>query len=404
MDDLLEMHQKYLWSGETITPIGEYVDIVEECERLFDRIDTLDLESKVEIINKLREALHKLSPFSSEPVDFVRWVKADSVQANDYNPNSVAPPEMELLRHSIMEDGYTQPVVSWQSGDQIEVVDGFHRNRVARECEEVQERIHGYLPIVSINSERDNRSDRIASTIRHNRARGKHQVDAMSEIVIELKNRNWTNSRIGRELGMDEDEVLRLLQITGLTEMFANEAFSKSWDVEGEVSESDFEELSDDVSTYGDLTNDFRAVNTDDEGRIFHTHESWECYQAGFYATTKEGMKKDECEQAYAEFLADIPKFADALDHVVTEWKHSCEHYLTNSAMNRIAWLGQAGACYSLGIPSTFRGGFHLLTKDQQAEADATALIYLNKWLEANSREVITMDEANSNGRQSDIY
>ena len=190
-----------------------------------------DLPDKVAFINELREAIHSVSPFKSEPVDMVKWVPFDDVHANDYNPNSVAPPEMKLLRLSIGADGFTQPIVTWLE-DGHEVIDGFHRHRVGRECEEVGERILGYLPVVVTNNERNDRSDRIASTIRHNRARGKHKVDAMSEIVVELKRRNWSPKKIGKELGMDQDEVLRLVQVTGLAEMFADHSFSEAWEAE----------------------------------------------------------------------------------------------------------------------------------------------------------------------------
>lgn len=182
------------------------------------------------LINELREVIHEYSPFKSEPVDLVRWVSTEKVSANDYNPNVVAPPEMKLLEISIVNDGYTQPIVTWWGEDKIEVIDGFHRNRVARESEEVQKRVHGYLPVVQIKKEREGKNDRIASTIRHNRARGKHMVSAMSDIVIELKKRNWSDARISKELGMDEDEVLRLCQISGLAEAFENEDFSKAWE------------------------------------------------------------------------------------------------------------------------------------------------------------------------------
>ena len=204
------------------------------------------IESKVENINELRAVIAEYSPFSSEPVDFVRWVKSDRVHSNDYNPNVVAPPEMELLRTSINHDGYTQPIVTMpdQEGDGIEVIDGFHRHRVGKECDDIQERVHGYLPVVQIRGTQQDRNDRIASTIRHNRARGKHKIDAMSDIVIELKRRNWSDKRVAKELGMDEDEVLRLCQITGLSEMFNDEDFSRAWEVEGDdVDIVDFEQV-----------------------------------------------------------------------------------------------------------------------------------------------------------------
>lgn len=160
----------------------------------------------------------------NHPVSFVRWVPADEVFANDYNPNAVAPPEMKLLQISIDQDGFTQPIVVWKTEKGFEVVDGFHRHLVGIKMG------LSHLPIVVINQDRSDRGDRIASTIRHNRARGKHQVEAMSDIVLELSRRNWTDQRIARELGMDPDEVLRLKQITGLAEMFADREFSEAWE------------------------------------------------------------------------------------------------------------------------------------------------------------------------------
>lgn len=189
-----------------------------------------DLAVRVERLNELRRLISEHSPFSAEPVDFVEWVPIAEVTANDYNPNSVAPPEMELLRLSIMADGYTQPIVTNVEDDKRVVVDGFHRNRVGREMPDVAARIQGYLPVVQIRTDRQDRGDRIASTIRHNRARGKHQVLAMSDIVLELRRRNWSDDKISRELGMDSDEVLRLYQITGLAEAFKDRDFSQAWE------------------------------------------------------------------------------------------------------------------------------------------------------------------------------
>ena len=205
-------------------------NIREAAEGIAAEIKALPLEQQVAALNEVREILHRVSPFADEPVDFVRWVALDGVEANDYNPNAVAPPEMELLRVSIFEDGYTQPIVAWSRDDAFEVIDGFHRNRVGRECADVRERVHGYLPLAIVGTDREDRGDRIASTIRHNRARGKHRVDAMSDIVIELKRRNWSDNKIGKQLGMDPDEVLRLAQITGLAEMFADRDFSEAWE------------------------------------------------------------------------------------------------------------------------------------------------------------------------------
>ena len=206
---------------------------------LINSIDSMELEDKVNAINELKVQLKKISPFAVEPVDCVQWVKEELVIANDYNPNSVAPPEMELLHTSIQEDGYTQPIVVYQHDGIYEVVDGFHRNRVGKEYADIKERIHGYLPVTIINDDRHEKADRIASTIRHNRARGKHKVEAMSDIVIELKRRNWSDKKIGKELGMDPDEVLRLTQITGLAEMFSDKDFSEAWEVDM-LDESDY--------------------------------------------------------------------------------------------------------------------------------------------------------------------
>lgn len=206
-------------------------DPVEAAKEAFSALADLPLDERIKAINTIRQELHKYSPFAREPVDCVLWVPADEVSANDYNPNSVAPPEMKLLETSIQQDGYTQPIVGWKNGKGYEVVDGFHRNRVGKESKKIRKRIHGYLPLTIINDDRLDKGDRISATIRHNRARGKHKVEAMSDIVIELKRRNWTDEKIGRELGMEPDEVLRLCQITGLAEVFANQEFNKAWDI-----------------------------------------------------------------------------------------------------------------------------------------------------------------------------
>lgn len=195
-------------------------------------IAKLSLNGQVRAINAIREHLHTAGPFAGEPVDYVKWVPQTDVSANDYNPNSVAPPEMELLRVSIMADGYTQPIVGNMESGRYEVVDGFHRNRVGKECEDVAARVKGYLPIVQIRASQTDITDRMAATIRHNRARGKHRVEAMSDIVIELKRRNWSEDKIAKNLGMEPDEILRLCQISGLAEMFADQEFSAAWDVE----------------------------------------------------------------------------------------------------------------------------------------------------------------------------
>lgn len=213
-------------------------------QELLKEIENLPLDQKVERINEIKLALHEISPFSTEPVDCVLWVKNNSVHANDYNPNSVAPPEMELLRLSISNDGYTQPIVSMDNGNGTrEVIDGFHRNRVGKECEDIQSRVHGYLPVVTIRESQTDHNNRVASTIRHNRARGKHRVESMSDIVVDLKRRNWSPEKIAKELGMDSDEVLRLSQISGLVEMFADKDFNEAWEVDSNYVYEEIEDI-----------------------------------------------------------------------------------------------------------------------------------------------------------------
>ena len=367
-------------------------------------ISLLGIEATVEAINDIRETIHAHSPFRAEPVDFVRWVSSDTVKANDYNPNSVAPPEMELLRTSISADGYTQPIVGNEEDGFIVVVDGFHRHRVGKECADINARIHNFLPVVQIRSEQVPRDHRMASTIRHNRARGKHKVEAMSDMVIELKRRNWSDEKICKELGMDRDEVLRLCQISGLTDIFSGQQFSKAWEPVGHVSPEDFEDISGAATDYVDAVVTVKTANTDDANRIFHTYDKWECVKAGFYETKPpKGMTADHCRAYYRELLSDIPEFERILAIVTSKWGNSCEHYLTNSAMNRVAWLGQAALCYKHGIPSEFRGGYGLLTKPQQLAADEAALRALNAWLAMYGLPLAVMAEANPN-RQSDIY
>jgi ParB-like chromosome segregation protein Spo0J len=210
-------------------------------------LDVDDDSIRVQRLNAVREIVAQHSPFKGEPVDFVRWIPADAVTANDYNPNQVAPPEMELLAHSILSDGYTQPIVAMREEAQYVVIDGFHRHRVGKENPDVRERVHAYLPVVEIRGDREDRSDRIAATIRHNRARGKHQVTGMSDIVLELKRRNWSDKKIGKELGMDPDEVLRLAQISGLAEAFKDHDFTEAWEAVLDVDDEPSPEVIPDV-------------------------------------------------------------------------------------------------------------------------------------------------------------
>lgn len=165
------------------------------------------------------------------PVYAVRAVPIDKVTANDYNPNSVAPPEMALLETSIWEDGYTQPVVVVydREADKYVVVDGFHRFCTLRDSKRIREREKGMLPVVVLDKEMH---DRMASTIRHNRARGSHNIELMSVIVAELVEMGKGDRWICEHIGMSPDELLRLKQITGVAALFQNQDFSQSWDAE----------------------------------------------------------------------------------------------------------------------------------------------------------------------------
>ena len=362
--------------------------------KMIIELSGLGTDQKIDQLNSIRKSLHNISPFKNEPVDFVEWIKNDGVKANDYNPNSVAPPEMELLERSIDADGYTQPIVTWPSDDGIEVIDGFHRHRVGKESKVINKRVLGYLPIVAIRPEQNGKSDRIASTIRHNRARGKHKVEAMSDIVVELKKRNWSDNKIAKELGMDADEVLRLCQITGLSDVFADEQFSQSWEAT--------------IMNDQDLSNikesDVGDDQSNDTTRIFHEWSDWECFPAGFYNDKPvNGLTVEECEESYREFLSNIPRFNKAMGRVLKEWPISCEHYLSNDKMNRIAWLGQASMCIETGIPSRFCGGYNLLTDDQKQIADEAALHFLNLWGMINGRDVLTSDTVKSKTK-ANIY
>jgi ParB-like chromosome segregation protein Spo0J len=216
--------------------------IANQTRALCATIAALPEAEAVEALNSVRQALHAISPFRDEPVDCVIWVPGEQVEGNAYNPNTVAPPEMRLLELSIKADGYTQPIVAHPEGTGYEVVDGFHRHRVGKESKVVRQRVHNYLPLTLIRADREGYADRVAATIRHNRARGKHRVQGMSEIVQDLARRNHSDEWIARELGMDADEVLRLKQISGLAEMFADREFSEAW----EVAAPDASDISDD--------------------------------------------------------------------------------------------------------------------------------------------------------------
>lgn len=206
---------------------------MQELILLIEQYKDAPIEERVSVFNAVSTAIKDLVGIE-HPVLAVQLVKVEDVSANDYNPNKVAPPEMKLLELSIKKDGLTMPVVVSEDTEgainkekKYVVVDGFHRRTVIANNKDVNAESMGYLPVSILKKGIE---DRITSTVRHNMARGTHQVELSAKLVTALKKHNWTNERIGEELGMDADEVLRLKQITGLAEAFANKEFSKSWE------------------------------------------------------------------------------------------------------------------------------------------------------------------------------
>tara|TARA_R110001632_G_scaffold21849_6_gene63363 strand:+ start:109 stop:795 length:687 start_codon:yes stop_codon:yes gene_type:complete len=188
-----------------------------------------DADNKIDFIESIKEFLHSVSPLKEQPVNLVRWVDIDKVQANDYNPNTVAKIEMKLLHTSISHDGYTQPVVTIYDKDKDKyiIIDGFHRYLTCKSYDDVRERNHNRLPIVVIDKDIN---DRMASTIRHNRARGKHSIKGMSNIVFGMLDNGWDDIAICEELGMEAEELMRLKHITGFSKLFADAKYKNAWE------------------------------------------------------------------------------------------------------------------------------------------------------------------------------
>jgi len=206
--------------------------LADRADALFTELDVMPLAAKVEAMNQIKQRLHAHSPFT-EPVDCVIWVPADQVRPNEWNPNNVAPPEMRLLGMSVLTDGYTMPcVVGDTSGtfpEHYMIVDGFHRHLVGQNVPAVRKRIHGYLPVSVGRWAPGDLKEMQAATVRHNRARGKHSVSGMTNIVVDLVQKGWTDEEISKHLGMDADEVLRLKQVSGIAELFKDRHYSRSW-------------------------------------------------------------------------------------------------------------------------------------------------------------------------------
>lgn len=204
--------------------------LVEQARLLASEMEVLPLDERIETLNRIRAEFHRVSPFQAEPVDLVQWVASGRVYANSYNPNHVAPEELELLRVSIRDDGFTQPIVCHpDEDDTFEVVDGYHRSLTGRKAP-LSRRLHGYLP-VTVTAGRT-LADRMASTVRHNRARGKHRVQGMAELVARMEAEGLDKAAIARALGMDAEEILRLTMQGGAAQALAGISYSPAWEVE----------------------------------------------------------------------------------------------------------------------------------------------------------------------------
>jgi len=197
-------------------------------------IATLNEEEIIEYFERLKELIHHESPLGTQPVNRIRWVNIDNVSPNDYNPNSVAKKEMQLLYTSILHDGYTQPVVTIfdEEKKKYVIIDGFHRYFTCKSNKDILERNKGRLPIVVLEK---NINDRMASTVRHNRARGMHSVTGMSSMVFNMLENGWSDSDICNELGMSVEELIKLKHITGFSKLFKDKEYSKSWETKNQI-------------------------------------------------------------------------------------------------------------------------------------------------------------------------
>ena len=195
---------------------------------LEETIKNADGSINMDAYNRVLETLFTYNPNKHNPVGLVRWVNIDKVRANNYNPNAVAKIEMNLLFTSIKHDGYTQPVVTFydKDKDQYIIVDGFHRYSTMKNSKYLRELNHNLLPVVVIDKDMN---DRRASTVRHNRARGSHSIEGMSDLVYQMLNDGWTDARICNELGMEADELVRLKYITGYAKLYEKAEFNNAW-------------------------------------------------------------------------------------------------------------------------------------------------------------------------------
>jgi ParB-like chromosome segregation protein Spo0J len=195
---------------------------------------TENQDQAIALINTIKTHIHQHSPQKNEPIDNVIWVPHQKVSPNDYNPNSVARVEMGLLLRSITYDGYTQPIVTIydHEKDVYVIIDGFHRYYTMKQNQELQDRCNGYLPIVVLNK---NINERMAATVRHNRARGKHSVNGMANMVFQMLDNGMADDTICNELGMEPEELLRLKHITGFSKLFEDHEYRQSWVTKNQI-------------------------------------------------------------------------------------------------------------------------------------------------------------------------
>lgn len=212
-----------------VTEKGDRLKFKEIADYIDKAVDGCSEEETIQWINEIIKFVTSYSPLSHNPVCSVQWVALEKVQANEYNPNKVAKNEMHLLYTSISHDGFTQPVVTVydQEKDAYIIVDGFHRYSTMRQNKDLLKRNHGHLPVVVIEKDIN---DRMASTIRHNRARGKHQVSGMGDMVFQMLANGWSDAAICEELGMEPAELVRLKHITGFSKLFEDVEHRKAWE------------------------------------------------------------------------------------------------------------------------------------------------------------------------------
>ncbi len=223
MSDVINLNQD--WHVEAADLVKHQID---------EDIKGMTEEQAIEFLEAIKTYMHKLSPLRSQPVNHIKWVDVNDVQANDYNPNNVASQEMHLLYTSILHDGYTQPVVTIYDEDKGKyiIIDGFHRYFTCKKHKDILDRNHGRLPVVVLDKDIN---DRMASTVRHNRARGKHSVGGMSNMVFSMLDNGWSDMDICNHLGMEADELLRLKHITGFSKLFADAEYNKAWTTKNQI-------------------------------------------------------------------------------------------------------------------------------------------------------------------------